>query len=188
MPRSQPRRPARHTGIAVVRSQRRRPPSGARRRRRRDRSSPTGLRRRPAGRRVMEAPEEARTPTLPRRRGREGPAPQAREGGGDPAAAVPAPRSEERRVGTRGTPRGARKLVGWWGWSRSPARPRRAAGPAAGAAAARGAPPAAPRGGGGGGGPGRAPPPPPPPGGGGGGPPRGGGGGGGAIRPQPCPP
>jgi glutamate 5-kinase len=36
----------------------------------------------------MEAPEEAPTPTLPRRRGREGPAPQAREGGGYPAAAV----------------------------------------------------------------------------------------------------
>src|SRR4051794_6257655 len=39
----------------------------------------------------MEAPEEARTPTLPRRPGREGPALQAREGGGYPTAAAPTP-------------------------------------------------------------------------------------------------
>src|SRR2546423_7909015 len=91
MPRSEPRRPARHTGIAVIRRQRRRPPSGARRRRSRDRRGPPSLRRHLIGRSVMEAREEAPTPTLPRRPGREGPAPQAREGGGYPAAAVAIP-------------------------------------------------------------------------------------------------
>jgi glutamate 5-kinase len=39
----------------------------------------------------MTTPDAAPTPTLPRRRGREGPAPQAREGGGYPAPGEPTP-------------------------------------------------------------------------------------------------
>src|ERR1700720_3204437 len=91
MPCPRPRRRARHADPAIVRSQRRRSASGARRCRRRNRSRPASLRRYAAGRSVMTTPDAAPTATLPRRRGRGGPAPQAREGGGYPAAGEPTP-------------------------------------------------------------------------------------------------
>src|SRR5690348_6169837 len=79
---ARPRPPARSPSAALVGRQRRRPPAGAWRRRGCDRSGQAGLRRRAAGRSVTETPEEVPDRTLPRRRGREGLAPQPREGRG----------------------------------------------------------------------------------------------------------